>query len=243
MQKELIWGFTGQAGYVASRQVAIPQFFNLNAGQIGGGSASQPFFARNGNVGLNIITPINHTHYDSLQTNLSRRFSKGYMVNVGYTFSKALAICCDELADKNPAIQIPQFFNFNRALAPYDRTHVFTAAGIIELPFGKGKRFGSDANDLVNNIIGGWSLASAFTFHTGFAITALGPDLSGTNSASPRADCAAGVSQDGNHQIVPLGGGQFGMQFWNPNSLVQTPPAGLHFGSCGIGSFRGHRHG
>ena len=37
--------------------------------------------------------------------------------------------------------------------------------------------------------------------------------------------------------IVPLGGGQFGLQFWNPASA--TVPAAGTFGTCGIGSFRG----
>jgi len=66
----------------------------------------------------------------------------------------------------------------------------------------------------------------------------LGSDLSGTQSASPRADCPAGVSQSGSGAIVDLGGGQKGLQFWNPNA-AQELPGPKHFGTCGIGSFRG----
>ena len=46
VQKELPWGFTGQAGYVGTRQRDINQILNLNAGQVPGlGNAGRPFFA------------------------------------------------------------------------------------------------------------------------------------------------------------------------------------------------------
>jgi hypothetical protein len=118
-----------------------------------------------------------------------------------------------------------------------DVASLFNGYVIYDLPFGKGKMFGGNANEVVNAVIGGWSLASDFTFHTGFAITPLGPDSSGTNSASPRASCPAGVSQSGSGAIVPLGGGQFGEQFWNPFSAVPGTPG--TFGNCAVGSFRG----
>src|SRR5262249_28733787 len=118
-----------------------------------------------------------------------------------------------------------------------DAPSQFNGYVVYDLPFGKGKRFGSHAGDVKNAFIGGWSVASIVTLHSGFAITALGPDSSGTNSASPRANCPSGVSQEGSHQIVPLGGGQFGMQFWNP--LSATPGTPGTFGTCKVGSFRG----
>jgi hypothetical protein len=130
--------------------------------------------------------------------------------------------------------------DYGRCIA--DAAGLFNGYASYDLPFGKGKLFGGDVNDGWNNVIGGWSLASAFTFHTGFAITPLGFETSGTGSASPRADCFPGVSQDGSHAIVSLGGGQFGEQFWNTASAKQTPPLPTdpkHFGSCAIGSYRG----
>src|SRR5260370_21751478 len=101
--------------------------------------------------------------------------------------------------------------------------------------------FGGSGSDVVNSIIGGWTVAADFTIHSGFAITPLGSDRSGTNSASARADCVAGVSQSGSGAIVSMGGTppQLGKQFWNPLSVTSIPPPPNHFGSCGIGSFRG----
>jgi outer membrane receptor protein involved in Fe transport len=190
--------------------------------------------------------------YNALQVTVAQREWKGLQLQTNYTWSKCMNNSLgyfgpfgDEEALPGTTSQTGFSFFFQNAYnakGDYGRC-IADAAGLFngyasyDLPFGKGKMFGSGVGDGWNNVIGGWSLASAFTFHTGFAITALGPDSSGTGSASPRANCPAGVSQDGNHQIVNLGGGQFGEQFWNVASAVPGNPG--TFGTCGIGSFRG----
>lgn len=237
LQKELLWGFTGQAGYVAARQVAIPQFFNMNAGQVGGGSATQPYFARNGNTGLNLIIPVNHTHYDSLQTNLTRRFAKGYMVNVGYTFSKALVICCDELADKNPAIQIPQFFSFNRALAPYDRTHVFTASGIIEVPFGKGKKWLSEPG-VASALLGGWQINTLVSAYSGkpFTVTSSGGSLNAPGALNVPGGSTLQLADRVKSQVKILGGVGPNPYF---DPFAFAPVTQVRLGTAGLDTLRG----
>jgi hypothetical protein len=190
--------------------------------------------------------------YNALQITVAQREWKGLQFQTNYTWSKCMNNSLgyfgpfgDEEALPGTTSQTGFSFFFQNAYnanGDYGRC-IADAAGLFngyatyDLPFGKGKMFASDAGDVLNNIIGGWSLGTAFTFHTGFAITALGPDSSGTGSASPRANCPSGVSQDGSHQIVSLGGGQFGEQFWNPVSAVAGTPG--TFGTCAIGSFRG----
>jgi hypothetical protein len=39
--------------------------------------------------------------------------------------------------------------------------------GIWELPFGHGRRFASDANALVNGIIGNWSVSAIWNWQSG----------------------------------------------------------------------------
>jgi hypothetical protein len=195
--------------------------------------------------------------YNALQVTLVQRDWKGLQFQTNYTWSKCMNNSLgyfgpfgdeEALPDTTSQTGFSFFFqNAYNAKGDYGRC-IADAAGLFngyasyDLPFGKGKLFGGDVNDGWNNVIGGWSLASAFTFHTGFAITPLGFETSGTGSASPRADCFPGVSQDGSHAIVSLGGGQFGEQFWNTASAKQTPPLPTdpkHFGSCAIGSYRG----
>jgi Carboxypeptidase regulatory-like domain/TonB dependent receptor len=189
--------------------------------------------------------------YNALQISVEQRTWHGLAYRANYTWSKCLNNSLgyfgpfgDEEALPGTTSQTGFSFFFQDAyhpLADYGRcisdvASVFNGYLTYDLPFGKGMMFGSGAGDVLNAIIGGWSLASDFTMHTGFAITPLGPDSSGTGSASPRPNCG-GAAQGGSGQIVPLGGGQFGVQFWNPNAV--TTPALHTFGNCGIGSFRG----
>jgi outer membrane receptor protein involved in Fe transport len=190
--------------------------------------------------------------YNALQITLEQRMWEGLQFRTNYTWSKCLNNSLGYFGPFGDEEALPgttsqtgfSFFfqdaynangDYGRCIA--DVAGLFNGYMVYELPFGKGKRFGGGGNDLINNIIGGWTVASNFTFHTGFAITALGPDSSLTGSASPRADCPAGVSQEGSGSIVDLGGGQSGLQFWNPNAAV--PGQTGHFGTCSVGSFRG----
>ena len=120
LQKELWGGFVAQAAYVGSRQVHITQRFDLNAGQVLGiGTAGQPYFTKFGRTtATELLTAIGDNSYNSLQTTLQRRFTKGYQFNLSYTYSKTIGICCDDLSDSPPQIQIPQYFKLNRAVMP-----------------------------------------------------------------------------------------------------------------------------
>jgi hypothetical protein len=48
--------------------------------------------------------------------------------------------------------------------------HRLTVSGIWELPFGKGRRFGSDASGFLNGLIGGWQVQGVYTYQTGFPV-------------------------------------------------------------------------
>ena len=208
------------------------------------GAGNSPTIRFNGSSGIQ--------RYNALQISVEQKAWQGLQYRANYTWSKCLNNSLgyfgpfgDEEALPGSTSQTGFSFFFQDAyhpLADYGRcisdvASLFNGYLIYDLPFGKGKMFAGNAGDVVNAIIGGWTLGSDFTLHTGFAISALGPDSSGTNSASPRANCPSGVSQSGSGAIVSLGGGQSGLQFWNPASA--TPGVPGTFGTCAIGSFRG----
>jgi TonB dependent receptor len=233
LQKELWWGFVGQAGYVASRQIAIAQRFDLNAGQVPGqGAAGQPFnklFGRT--AATEILTPVGHNYYDSLQATLQRRFAQGYQVNVAYTWSKSITgACCDDLSDSPPAIQIPQFFKLGRSLASFDRPHNFSTSVVAELPFGKGKHWLSQGG-LVSALVGGWQINSLFSAYSGtpFNVTASGTSLNAPGNTQ-RAD-----------QVKPkveiLGGTGPGQSWFDP--LAFAPVTDARFGTASFNAVRG----
>ncbi|MEJ7605862.1 MAG: TonB-dependent receptor [Bryobacteraceae bacterium] len=95
IQKQLGYGFTGQAGYVATRQVRQMGFLDLNAGQvIGAGQAGRPLLQRFGRTATTTLvsTPLGTGQYNALQTTLERRFSRGFQAGANYTWSKSIGI-------------------------------------------------------------------------------------------------------------------------------------------------------
>jgi hypothetical protein len=54
-----------------------------------------------------------------------------------------------------------------RVISQFDREHTFTSSGLVEVPFGKGRRFGSGASGLTDALLGGWQLTYIFKAQSG----------------------------------------------------------------------------
>jgi hypothetical protein len=231
IEKRLFWGFIGQAGYVGSRQKKILQTLNLNAGQVpGAGRDAQPYFQKFGRTAdSNIIGNFGDNSYDSLQSTLVRGFANGVQFNASYTWSKAIGQCCDDLSDKNQAIQIPAYMHLNRSLTGYDRTHVFTFSTVSELPFGEGKPFVTTG--LGSKLLGNWQVNALVTAYSGtpFSVSAAATSLNAPGNAQ-RAD-----------QVKPdvqiLGGTGAGKSYFDPFAFA--PVTDARFGTAGFNSVRG----
>lgn len=227
MQKQLGKGFTGQAGYVASRQIHITQILNLNAGQeLGRGTAGQPFFQKFGRTAnTELLGPVGTNKYDSLQATLARRFANGLQINAGYTWSKVIGICCDELSDNPPRVQALNYFYLNRALMPYDRTHNFNTSFIAELPFGRNKRFLSDGPAAA--IAGGWQVNGLLVMYSGSPFSVSSNDTLSMPGSTQRADQMK-------PEVKILGDPA---SWFDP--LAFAPATGARFGNAGYNSLRG----
>ena len=57
-----------------------------------------------------------------------------------------------------------------KMISDLDVTHRLSISGILELPFGKGRRFLSDANGFLNALVGGWQVQGVYTYQTGFPV-------------------------------------------------------------------------
>ncbi len=232
IQKELPWRFTGQAAYVASRQIRINQILNLNAGQIpGAGQSGQPFFLKYGRTAnTELLTNPGTNKYDSLQTTLQRRFFQGIQASLAYTWSKAIGICCDQLADNPPAIQALRFFDLNRAVLSFDRTHVFNATMVMEAPFGKGKRF-LNSGGAASALAGGWQVNGLLSVYSGspFSVSASGTSLNMPGSTQ-RADQVRS-------RVEVFGRTGPGESYFDP--LAFAPVTAPRFGTAGFNTMRG----
>ncbi len=104
------------------------------------------------------VQPVGYSWYHSLQVRAEKRFSHGYTVLLGYTYSKLM----DATSFLNAGDPAPY-----RTISSLDRPHRLNFSIIYELPVGKGKALLSHASPVVNGILGGWQLNSIFTYQSG----------------------------------------------------------------------------
>jgi outer membrane receptor protein involved in Fe transport len=232
VQKELPWGFAGQAAYVATRQMDINQILDLNAGQTPGlGNAGRPLFQQFGRTAHSgLLTNVGWSRYDSLQASLRRRLAQGVQVNLAYTWSKSFGICCDTLSDNPPQVQAMEYFDLNRAILNLDRPHNFQATFIAELPFGPGKPFLSGPG-LASAIAGGWQVNGLLSAYSGapFSVTAADTSLNMPGNVQRADQLQADVEILGN-----VGPGQ---SWFDPFAFAPITTA--RFGTASYNSMRG----
>ncbi len=107
------------------------------------------------------VLPYGRSHYDSMQVQVTRRMAQGLYFGAIYTVSKLM--------------EATSYLNANdakpeRVISNSDRPQRFVAHGIYELPFGRGRRFLSDAHPVVGHVLGGWQVNWVATYQKGAAI-------------------------------------------------------------------------
>ncbi len=230
IQKELARNLSAQIGYVATRQVRQLGNIDLNVGTPGGGAASQPFNVLYGRTASVLLTtPIGGSRYDSLQTKIEYRFHGGLQFQASYVWSKSMGICCNADSDGSPGIQLPQYYNLNRAVSNFDRTHAFTATSIYELPFGKGKPL--LPNGVGSKILGGWQINAMLAAYSGlpFSVSASGTSLNAPGNTQRANQVKANVQKLGGEGPVEA--------YYDP--LAFAPVTTATFGTVGYNSLRG----
>ncbi len=117
------------------------------------------------------------SHYDGGQALLVKRFAAGLQASVADTYSKTTL---------RNSYTTPQETILEKVLAPYDVTNSLQLNSVYELPFGRGKTFGSAAPSILRHVISGWEISGIariqsglpMNFPAGAAATGVSPVLS-----------------------------------------------------------------
>jgi hypothetical protein len=121
------------------------------------------------------------SNYDGLLTTLHKKYSQGLQFDLNYTYSHSIdnlsAIANNVFGQganfSGGVLCDPVNLRVCRGNSDFDIKHLISADGLYELPFGRGKFFGSNASRWENQIIGGWQIAGDTQWHTGLAFTTL----------------------------------------------------------------------
>jgi hypothetical protein len=184
VQQALPSNMSFQIAYVANHGVDLDVSQNVNnPSTYGGGAASQPEnvpgYGRT--AATNVYFLKYSSNYQSLQTQLSKRFSNGLMFTSAFTWGKGLGYATG--GDDNGGLVF--FINQHRNYAPndYDRTLNFEQSFTYELPFGRGH---SHLNSGVAALtLGGWKVAGIISALSGlpFSVYANGNSLNTPGTA------------------------------------------------------------
>ena len=150
--------------------------------------------------GLNVIDSNDFSTYHAGQVQFLKRMSGGLEYQISYTLAKSLdtrsydpTFTVVATANAQSAGGTP-FDIYNRKLnyAPsdFDRKHVVQTYWIWELPFGRGRRFASNASGAVQRLIGGWQVAGTGTFQSGRPMSVFSGFYTFNNVVQSFADCS-----------------------------------------------------
>jgi hypothetical protein len=220
-------------------QPLVPLDSNFSGSGQFGYNQGRPYFATR--PGLNVVLPLDVARlsmfYNGLQTSLEHRFAEGFNVLAAYTFAKSLGTAdgnvnqCDVQNAHNVAAE--------RGPTTPDFRHQLTVSYVYELPYGRGKHFGSSANSVVQAVLGDWEVAGVTRARSGEAFDVLmGADYTNTGAFPPRPDVihnpqdfsfdlatqtAVGCSKPG-HQTLDC---------WFNQAAFVAPPLSSAPGACG----------
>ena len=131
-----------------------------------------------------------HSRYDGLQSEVTRRFSKGLTLDASYTIARQLADAGGAVPLDFPTENGPSLLNSFRGPeddygpVPFTRRHRFVATFLYQLPFGRGRTFGGSMGPAMDLLAGGWDVAGVALAQSGSFLTPLfmGGDPSGTGA-------------------------------------------------------------
>jgi hypothetical protein len=160
IQQDLTQGFLIDAAYVGNTAHQLPFMRELNAAAPGTGLAGLPFGTGRTASVTEVASGLN-SNFNSLQINLTKRFSSGVSFAGAYTFGKAL--------DYSTNLVDPFNRRANYGPADWDHRHMLTLSHVLDLPFGNGtKRWNTGA---LGQILANWQLNGIFRWTTGAPYT------------------------------------------------------------------------
>lgn len=146
--------------------------------------------------GFSLSEPDNRDSiYHSMQLKVEKRFSAGAQVLASYTVSKLIDDTNSEINWLEAAA--PSWNDFDvynrrsfRSLDGFDVPQRLVLGSILDLPFGRGKKFAGNLNGVGNKVIGGWGVDTIITFQRGFPIIIGGCPGPLSNSGIPGVGCS-----------------------------------------------------
>lgn len=219
-------------------QVANPFYGKVTGGTLAGatvqrGQLLRPYPQYNGVTNASAYNRSSQFH--SLQAKLERRFRNGGVLLASYAWSKNISdtdTTTGWLESPNvggggtPTQQDNYNIKLEKSLSSFDVSHRLVVSYVIDLPFGRSKRFFGSAGGAAGKLVSGWGINGISTFQAGFPLkfttaTNLTNSFGGGSRPNVANDCERLLTSDPRERI--------GKWF---NTGCFSAPASFTFGSA-----------
>jgi len=194
VQRELWQGALLDVAYVGNRAEGLLLFANYNQAAPNNAAGTLTLQQRRPIQEFADITYAfngGKSAYQSLQAKFNWRLNAGLSILSSLTVSQSKDNGAGSLENANGNFPAPQDFNnldADYGLSAYHQPYNSTTSFVIDLPFGRDRKYMSNANGFVNALLGGWQIAGINTIIPGEQVT-----LTYTPTA---AAAVSGIQQD-----------------------------------------------
>ncbi|HKD07806.1 MAG TPA: TonB-dependent receptor [Bryobacteraceae bacterium] len=246
VQREVLPNTVIEASYTGTHSLRLPIIADYNQANPNAPGGTLGVQARRPIPGYGPITwldPAGNNHYNGLAVRLEHRFAAGLYVLNSFTWSKALGDS-EQALETYPGISQANPQNVHNLAAEkgpssFDVKLLNVTSVVYQLPFGKGRKYASGMNPVLDAIAGGWEVNSIINASTGTPLNvyyapSTANDVTGlTNDYRGQAFERPNVSGS----AVGQNQGQMVNNYFAGYAFT-TPPANAPFGNLGRNAFR-----
>lgn len=172
VQRELAQGLLFDAAYVGNRSVGLMILGDYNQAVPNEPGKTLNIDARRPIPGFSYIQASwggGFSVYHAMQLKVEKRYSNGLYLLNSFTWSKVIDNAAGHLESYNGDNSRVNYRNLasEKAIGSYNQPVSNTSTAVWEIPFGKGRKWGGDANPFINGLLGGWRITGINTMSSG----------------------------------------------------------------------------
>lgn len=171
IQQQLPWGIVADLAYVGNKATHLQVLADYNQAVTGAGSLQSRRPVSNF-AGIEIAYGSGSANYNSMQFKVEKRSQIGLYVMNSFTWSRTFDISSGHLETSGGDNSRVNYANPSNDYGPsgYDQPLADTTSIVYDLPFGRGRKYGSHAGYLTDALFGGWQITSINTMTSGLPI-------------------------------------------------------------------------
>jgi hypothetical protein len=183
IERELPASIVARVTYRGFKTTQIPYGADINKPLPSGDPANANFFRYPNFYQVAFAQDGGIQKMNGLDIGVERKFSHGLTFQSGWTWAKNMTDVGND--DEMDWIENPYDRRSEMANVYWMPRHKFVSEALYELPYGKGKRFGSNVPSVVNQVLGNWQISGVLLFQTGQFRT---PSFSGSDPSNTRTE-------------------------------------------------------